>query len=101
MPRYYVYVSEGKARTTTRRPSTFPFIYVGEDYFTFAPSKGIQVRCRSIEELEYFLLAHELMSASDERRMAFHSLRRWLEVMKSKKIAPRRAAPDQTKNSQK
>jgi len=86
VPRYYIHYNynEGKVQTTTRKPNTFPYIYVGEGYFTFAPSKGIQVRSRSIEELEYFLLAHQLQAVNEQRQEAFKALRERLEVMKIK-----------------
>ena len=85
MPRYYVYFDQakGQARTSTKKPNTFPFIYVGEGFFTFVPSKGVQARCRSIEELEYFLFAHELQAVDEQRQKAFRALRERLEAMKT------------------
>jgi len=85
VPRYYIFYDPKKraVRTSSRKPSSYPHVYVFQGGITIFFTPKIKATARDIDEACYFLLAHELNSEDEQRQQAFRALRERLEAMKT------------------
>jgi len=81
MSRYYIFYDSSKkaVRTSTRKPSSYPYVHLTEKNLVIHFSEKVKVSTSDMQEAQYFLMAHELNSEG-ERREAFRALRKRLEV---------------------
>ena len=87
MPRYYIYYDFSKraCRSSSRKPSSYPHIYVFQGGVTIFFSEKVKATARDLEEAQYFLLAHELQATDKQRQEAFKALRQRLEFIELRK----------------